>query len=368
MQKLVGANRFRIRTATQFLWLYLLLSGGALHAQTPGAYLSPSLIVPDQAGERLYVAAETANQIAVFDIGTGKVEKRYSLPASPTGIALSPDDSRLYVTIASPQGRVYVIHTENGAISGEIRVGHTPTAPVVDPAGKTLYVCNRFNHNVAVISLDTNRQVTTIPVSREPIAAAITPDGETLFVANLLPATAADAEYVAAVVDVIDTTRMEVSATIRLPNGSGSLRGISISPDGKHAYVAHILSRYRLPATQLERGWTNTNALSVIDVNGRRLITTVLLDNVDRGAANPWGVTCTPDGRFVCVTHAGSHDVSVIDRTALHDKLANVSEGESLSGGSPLVDQVPNDLAFLVGLRRRVRLAGKGSGVHIAHE
>jgi hypothetical protein len=42
-----------------------------------------------------------------------------------------------------------------------------------------------------------------------------------------------------------------------------------VSPDGRFAYVTHTLGRYQLPTTQLERGWMNTNALSIIDV-GRR--------------------------------------------------------------------------------------------------
>ena len=71
--------------------------------------------------------------------------------------------------------------------------------------------------------------------------------------------------------------------TIRLPNGSSSVRGICISPDGKQVYVTHILSRYQMPTTQLDRGWMNTNTLSIIDVQTKKLLNTVLLDDVDLG-------------------------------------------------------------------------------------
>ncbi|MHC4891666.1 MAG: c-type cytochrome, partial [Planctomycetota bacterium] len=199
-----------------------------------------------------------------------------------------------------------------------------------------------------------------IPVPREPFAAAITPDGKLLFVANLLPAGAADRDYVAAEVSVIDTVGKKVTSAIQLPNGSTGLRCICVSPDGKHAYVTHILARYQLPTTQLERGWVNTNALSIIDVSKRKLVNTVLLDDVDLGAANPWDVACTNDGKYICVTLAGTHEVSVINRTKLHDKLARVANGEKVSDVSLSADDVPNDLAFLVGLRRRLKLAGNG--------
>ena len=65
------------------------------------------------------------------------------------------------------------------------------------------------------------------------------------------------------------------------------MRGICVSPDGKYAYVVHILARYQMPTTQLERGWMNTNAMSIIDVAAKKLINTVLLDDIDLGAANP---------------------------------------------------------------------------------
>jgi mono/diheme cytochrome c family protein len=89
----------------------------------------------------------------------------------------------------------------------------------------------------------------------------------------------------------------------------------------------------------------------------------ILTDDIDLGAANPWGVGCTKDGKYICVSHAGTHELSVIDRTALHEKLAKAAKGqtssESLNALSYPSD-VPNDLAFLVGLRRRIRLEGNG--------
>ena len=133
---------------------------------------------------------------------------------------------------------------------------------------------------------------------------------------NHLPLDPADGNDVAAVVTLIDTADLTTSH-LRLPNGSASLRGICVAPDGKYAYVAHILSRHHMPTTQLERGWMNTNALSVIDLSARKLFHTVLLDEVDLGAANPWGVACTADGASICVTHAGTHELSVIDSAAV---------------------------------------------------
>ncbi|MHC4528840.1 MAG: YncE family protein, partial [Planctomycetota bacterium] len=291
------------RYFTYAILLVLVLGLTVVYAVRAGAhkadFLSPLALVADSSGSVLYIAEHTAKQIAVFDIATGNVTSVYPLADQPTGLALAPDGTKLYVTGAAPLGKVYVIDLDKSKVTKRISVGHTPTAPAVSGDGKTLYVCNRFNNNVSVIDLRSKKQVAKIDVLREPIAAVLTSDGKSLFVANLLPAGAADQDYAAAAVSVIDTTTRTAATTIELPNGSTALRGICLSPDGRHGYVTHILARYQLPTTQLERGWMNTNALSVIDVAKKELVNTVLLDDVDLGAANPWGVACTTDGKYI---------------------------------------------------------------------
>jgi len=326
----------------------------------PGDYLSPLALVADGQGRTIYIAQETANQVAVFDVAAGRVRDLIASLPRPSGLALSPDGQHLYITTGTSAGMVVAFNLKERKVDFRMPAGHTPTAPVLSVDGRTLYLCNRFNNNVAVYDLASRKLVAAVAVTREPAAAALTADGKLLFVANSLPGGAADQEYVAADVSVIDTAAKKIAATIRLPNGSTSLHDICISPDGKYAYVTHILSRYHLPTTQLERGWVNTNALSIIDVPGKRLLNTVLLDDVDLGAANPWGVAVTADGKYICVTLAGTGQLCVIDRAGMHEKLAKAAAGEKVSEATPPYEDVPNDLAFLVKLKRRLDLAGNG--------
>ncbi|MGD0092827.1 MAG: YncE family protein [Planctomycetota bacterium] len=324
-------------------------------------YLSPVAVVADKDGKTLFVADEVCKNIAVVDVASGKVAKSIALEGAPSGLVLAPDGSALYVTAGCPDGCVYVIDPAAGKVLSTIPAGHSPVAPVASPNGKTLYVCDRFNNRVLVIDLAAkDAKPDAIPVMREPIAAAVTSDGAFLFVANHLPVGSSYGDLVAASVSVVATADKKVASTIQLPNGSTSLRGMCISPDGQNIYLTHILARYQLPTTQLERGWMNTNALSIIDAAGKALVNTVLLDDVDLGAANPWGVTCTADGKYICVAHAGTHEISVIDRAGLHEKLKKVAAGTKVSDASASAADVPNDLSFLVNLRRRLALAGKG--------
>lgn len=317
-------------------------------------YLSPETVVASKDGRLLFVTEATGQRVAIVNTANNVIAHTGRLDGIPTGLALS--DNALIVTA----GRVYIMDTNSYQVVARFAAGHTPTAPVVSPDGQTLYVCNQFDNDVSVFNLPGRRELARIPVVREPVAAVLTADGKTLFVANHLPAGAANADYIAAVVSVIDTGTRKVAGTIQLPNGSTSLKGICLSPDGRYAYVTHTLARYQLPTTQLERGWMNTSAVTVIDVAARKPLTTFLVDEVDRGAANPWGVAVSTDGKYLCVAHAGTHELSVIDRTALHDRFNKLATGQRINEVSTSLADVPNDLSFLVGIRRRVKLPGNG--------
>ncbi len=348
--------------------LVVVVSGTpALAGGGTEAYLGPFDVVASKDGKTVYVACEDGKKVLAVDL-CGKVLASINLPATPTGLAICPCDKMLYVTCADPMGKVVVIDLATKQVAKTWDVAHWPTAPVVSPDGKTLYVCYRFSGKVAMLDAMTGKETAQFAAKREPIAAAVTPDGAKLFVANFLPLNRADSYNVAALVTVVDTKTKQVSS-IPLPNGSSSLRGITVTPDGNYVLVAHVLGRYQMPTTQLERGWMNTNAMSIIDAKSGALVNTVLLDDVDLGAANPWGITCSADGKTVCVTHAGSHELSVIDFPELMKKLLAMpktrdeakKDNKDLSQYSSVIaEDVPNDLAFLVGLRRRIHLSGQG--------
>ena len=344
------------------------------HAAFPAAspadptWFSPTALAASPDGQLLYAACATAGQVTVFDLGTQTVSRHIAVPASPLGLALTADGRTLYVTCAAPESTVCIVDTAQARVMAKIPAGHTTMAPVLSPDGRTLYVCNRFNHDVAFIDLGSRKATRRVPVPREPVAIAVTLDGKFLLVANHLQAGRADAAVVAASVSVIDTTLGRVVKEIALPNGSGLLRDVRVSPDGRHAIVTHQIAHFHLPTTQVERGWINTSAASIIDTRAMRLINTVLLDNIDAGAANPWAAAWSADGKTFCVTHAGTHELSVVDFPALLAKLALLpvvpgpDAPTDYAAASRTAADVPNDLSFLVGLRQRIKLGAADRG------
>jgi len=334
-------------------------------SSTRGAdYLSPVALVASKDGKRLYVAEVTAKQVATVDLESGRPTNSWKLPQEPSGLAIAPDGSRLFVTAGGSEGKVYPIDLKKNTIMAPIATGHTPMAPVISADGQTLYVCNRFQNEVQVIDLVSGKTSAHIGVTREPVAAVLSLDGKSLFVANHLPAGAANVDRMTSAIDVIDTASGKVATSITLPNGAIDLRGMCLSPDGKIVYVPSIFARFMVPTTQIERGWMNTHALNLIDVEKRVLRHSILLDDVDLGAANPWGVVCTPDGKYICVAHSATHEISLIDQKALLDKLAKVPRWDESKLDDSAYEALPenpiNDLSFLNGIRQRVKLKGNG--------
>ena len=325
-------------------------TSAAPSSPTEVTYLSPIAVIADKAGKTLYVAANTAHQITVVDVASEKVTKALPLPGEATGLTLSPDGKSLLVTAGVPDGKLVIFDTATGQQKAILDAGHSPMAPIVGP--NAVYMCDRFRDSVLAITTGSKTPI-SIPVSRQPVGLGIGDGGKTLVVANHVPAGRADQDFTASVITLIDTSTHKVVKEIPLPNGGADCRDIAMSPDGKLACVTHILARYHLPTTQLERGWMNTNALTIIDVPGKKILNTVLLDDVDNGAANAWGIAWTPDSKFICISQAGTHEVSVIDWEGLSKKLATY-EGDGKG------EDVKNDLSFLVDLRRRIKLVGDG--------
>lgn len=330
----------------------LVLSLSAMVWASP--YRSPCALTLSPDGTTLYIAEHTGQRIVVWDVGKRCVKKSFGLHQRPNGLALTGDGATLLVTVGEARGQLLLLDAQSGQIRATVATGHTPMAPVITGNDKLAYLCCRFDGTVEVYDLHSADRRARAKVGREPVGLGLSPDQATLFVAHHLPTQPSDAGTVSAEVRLMSLEKGDLKLSdqtvIPLPNGSTGVRGLCFSPDGRYGYVTHILARYQLPTTQVDRGWMNTNALSVIDMAQRKWLNTVLLDNVDRGAANPWAVACTENGEGLVVTHAGTQELSLIDRAALHQKLDQAEQPES----------VRDNLAFIHPLRRFVRLSGNG--------
>jgi DNA-binding beta-propeller fold protein YncE len=339
-------------------------------------YRSPDALVISPDGKTLYVSDRTAHNVTILNtIGKTKREE-IALNGQPRGMALSADGERLYVAERGA-GTVAVIGTSVAAVVTRLSVDRWPVAVVLGTRTQRLFVCNQDSHSVSVLDLaiGVGKLVKRIAVVREPSFAALTPDERFLVVTNMLPHGISSDPDLAAEVSVIDCEKLAESASIKLPTGSTQVNGVCTSPDGKWAYVIHTLARFNLPVTQLERGWVNTYALSVIDIEQGTRLATMLLDDLMQGAADPYAIVCSKDGTRLWISHTGTHEISTVRIGLIHelldgyvpDDLASLKDGVQpniwvrIQQDRSKIAELANDLTalYIAGVIRRFPSGGK---------
>ena len=357
-----GKSRVFISAAITLL-LICIFAIGALTACNPGknnnngnnntptpvdGYFSPTALAASEDGKYLYVADATGCAVYKLQTEDGKVAATYQTDVKVNDVEVAGD----YVLVAEGElgGRLVKLDSSLKA-SGSVVTGHTPSDICVN--GNNVYVANRFSNTVSCVDIKNMKVTAAVDVSREPVALALA--GSDLYVGCHLPDEAGDAKSISSNVCVIDTAGNTLTDKIDLCNGAGSLRGICASPDGSTVYATHIVSRYQYPTTQLDGGWINTNAVSVIDASKKAYSYSFLLDDVDLGASNPWGVTVTEDGNTLYVALSGTNQICEVNLTKLKSLVRNATK----TGGKTneqLVDMI--DLAQ--DAKSRLTLDGSG--------
>ena len=343
-----------------------------LQGFTAEKYKGPSDICATNDGKTIYVVNKDSCEIAVLNTADDKIVKTIALEKEffPASTALSADEKTLYVTGGGHKGRILAIDPATGNITKTAVAGHTPAAVALSPDGTKLFVCNQFSTDVGEYNLPGLELIRTVKVIREPRSLVVTKDGKYVLAANSIPLMPGnfpeneDADiYVAAEVSVINVVSGETKS-IYLPNGSGALHGMCITPDGRYVYITEIIARFLMPTTQVEKGWMNTAGVAIIDTTQLEsesggFINSVLIDDVDLGAANPWGITTSADGNTIYVAVAGTSELIAIDAVEMHKKLAAQAEERQRPGTN--TSEVSDNLAFLAGLKKRIKLPGKGA-------
>jgi DNA-binding beta-propeller fold protein YncE len=282
-------------------------------------YHSPFHLAFSPDGKQVAVSDHTAGAVVVIQRQTGHVANRIETGGKPTGIAWSRDGDSVYVADATGASVVHVSLSE-GAITRQV-TGPKPMDVALLPGRGLLLTSDSAGDSVSLLDLAGREPTRRVAAGREPYSLSVTPDERLAVVANRLPAGDASAPMMSATVTLIDLEKIEVCATVDLPPNSTNVHGVCVSPDGRWAYVVHNLARAQLPTEQIEYGWINANAMTVVDLVQQRRYATVLLDRFNDGAANPFGVAVSPDSSVLWIALSGVHQLGRMDLERLHSLL-----------------------------------------------
>ncbi len=293
------------------VFLATALTAGRLGAQAP-----------PQSVYYVYVAAESQDQVALVRFGPEGTEVAKVIEAGlnptdidgPHGIAIGPDGSNWYVSIAHgwPHGQIHKYSTGTDGNVGRAEVGLFPATMAVSRGG-LLFVVNFNLHgdpvpsSVSVVETESMAEILQIETCAMPHGSRLSADGRRHYSVCMM-----DDQLVE-----IDTRGLEVSRRLYLapgaerglpaattesvdvtgsrPGGDGAARcgptWVQPSPDGRRAWVA-CNKNQEVIEVDLE-DWRVT----------RRFAT----------GAGPYNLEVTPDGATLVVTYKGDGAVGVFD-------------------------------------------------------
>lgn len=327
----------------------------------------------------IYVAAESADRVDLVrldDRGAALVDSiqvgRYPTEIDgPHGLAVDPDGSRLYVTLAhgNPNGAVAAYATDTNRLEGAASLGLFPATLQATPGG-LLFVANFNLHGehvpgtISVVDARTMTELTQVTTCTMPHGSRLSADGARHYSVCMMDDALVE----------LDAIRLAVARRMSLvpgregeaagPRGHTAPEGAAAcgptwaqpAPDGRRLYVAcnrnaEILE-IDLEAWTVARRFATSPGPYNLDVtpDGRRLVvtyktagTTGVWDlatgtevaRVENSRRLPHGVAITPDARFAFVSVEGvGSEPGAVDVIDLEDgrRIASVDVGRQAGG------------------------------------
>jgi len=246
-------------------------------------------------GSRYYISNEAEKSLDVVDQKTLKVTRHIPLSGHPNNISISKDGKRVYVSIAVAPGAIDVVDTTSLEKVKSIPVKGAVHNTYVTPDGKFVVSGSIPSKTITVIDQQTEQPVWSLVMDLgiRPMAFATNPDGSTKWIFVQLSGFNGFA--------VVDFASKKEINRIKLPDlpagkapfpeGGNESHGMAVTADGKTLIVNSRLNSaiysYSLPDLKL-------------------------LGSADVGRSPDW-VTLTPDGKTAYVACAASNYVSVVD-------------------------------------------------------
>ena len=231
---------------------------------------------------RAFVANYGDGTVSVIDVDGPRETAQWRLGTTqrPHGIAVGPNEERVYVTAEDRQA-VLELNAASGTVLRTFETGKDVTHMLaLSPDAPTLYATSIGSGTLSRIDLETGDVGPHVATGEGAEGIMVSPDGEEVWVTNRADDT----------ISILSAATVSVADTLSV---DGFPIRVDISPDGRHALVS---------APQ-------AGELALYNAGERRLMT-----RLDVGS-KPIGVLVPTDDRAY-VANAGSGTVSVIDLNA----------------------------------------------------
>ena len=247
----------------------------------------------------IYVGCGDDNTIALYDIASLRLVRRFRNIAAPETFDLHPDGRHLYIS-NEDDSEMTVLDVETGEIVARYPTGPEPEGVKISKDGRLAFVASEVANLVHVVDVAQQKHIKDIPVGARPRRFALTPDNKELWVSAELSGQ----------VEIIDVETLAAKGKVEF-----QLRAIRrelftpvdvvITSDGSKAYVA--LGR--------------ANHVAVINTKSREVVDYIVVGK------RAWGLRLNADETRLWVANGLSDDVSIVD-TRTNKVLVSVPVGQ----------------------------------------
>ena len=293
-------------------------------AQEPSAYRSPQSVALSPDGRTLAIADVTKGVLYLVRVADQQLSREITGLDRPFDAVWT--DAATVAVSEYGSHRIALVDARKGSITARIACTPYPMGLAFTPEGGLL-VSGFGRSEVGRVDVAKKAETARIPVWYQPDFISISPDGQEAWVSNLTPKSSQNG----AKISRISLKDNRLIQHIELPFGSTNVRQLRHHPHGKWVYVVHTYGKVMLPTSQLERGWVNSNILSILDAEKGEVYASVPFDYTTQGGADPWGLAISPDGRQLYATLAGVNELAILQLDQLHQYLAGTATPPGLA-------------------------------------
>lgn len=221
-------------------------------ASEKGKGITPFQVALSPDETRLYVTGDTTEALDVFDTINNVRLSDIALPGHARGVTVSPDGKTVYVALYSTD-QIGIIDVESALVTDALFVGRLPMEIVLSKEGTTLYVANQDGNSIAVVDTAT-KEIKHIALDDSPRSIALSASELYLYVGMF-----------ASGVYTVDLASAEVINSVQLPFSSSS---VDVSPNDicVYAMAYEVDGPQPTPVTVMDS--PTVNVIGILSIQG----------------------------------------------------------------------------------------------------
>ncbi len=197
------------------------VTGSVTTISAEGGLITPFQVALSPDETRLYVTGDTTKTLEVINTINNIRLPGIELPGHARGVTVSPDGKTVYVALYSTD-QIGIIDVESALVTDALFVGRTPMDIVLSQEGTTLYVANQDGNSIAAVDTAT-KEIKHIVLDDSPRALALSASELYLYVGMF-----------ASGVYTVDLASAEVIDSVQL---LFSVSSVGVSPDDSSVYA-----------------------------------------------------------------------------------------------------------------------------------